>query len=90
VVELTNTDVSRISRRAVLGAGLVAALAAGVSSPAEAQQKAAQQMVQYQQKPKGNQECDRCLHFEPPDSCKLVAGKINPKGWCALFAQRPK
>jgi hypothetical protein len=47
-------------------------------------------MVKYQEKPKGDLECDKCLHFEPPASCKLVAGKINPKGWCLLFAPKPK
>ena len=50
----------------------------------------AQKLVQYQQKPKGAQECDQCLHWVPPDSCKMVEGKINPKGWCALFAPKPK
>jgi hypothetical protein len=83
-------DTARVSRRALLGAGLASVLAATVSSPAAAQQKSPQQMVQYQQKPKGTQTCDTCLHFEPPESCKLVAGKINPKGWCALFALKPK
>ena len=82
-------ELNCLSRRAVLGAGL-AALAAGLAGRAEAQQKATQQMVQYQQTPKNNQECDGCLHFEPPTSCKMVAGKINPKGWCALYAPKPK
>ena len=36
------------------------------------------------------QECDGCLHFVAPSSCKMVDGKINPKGWCALFAPKPK
>ncbi len=57
---------------------------------AQGQPKIAQNLVQYQQKPKGAQECDNCLHFVPPDSCKTVAGKINPKGWCALYAPKPK
>ncbi|HKW95324.1 MAG TPA: hypothetical protein VJX92_25790 [Methylomirabilota bacterium] len=57
---------------------------------AQGQQKIAQNLVHYQQKPKGAQECDNCLHFVPPDSCKVVAGKINPKGWCALYAPKPK
>jgi hypothetical protein len=25
-----------------------------------------------------------------PGSCKLVEGKINPKGWCQLYAPKPK
>ena len=29
------------------------------------------------------------LQFIAPDGCKLVAGKINPKGWCLLYAAKP-
>ena len=77
------------SRRALLMAGIGLVLA-GVPRRAGAQQKVAQKLVQYQEKPKGAQECDNCLHFVPPDSCKMVEGKINPKGWCALYAPKPK
>ena len=49
-----------------------------------------QQQVQYQDTPKKGQDCEKCLQFTPPDGCKLVAGKINPKGWCLLFAPKPK
>jgi hypothetical protein len=38
----------------------------------------------------GDQRCDGCLQWEPPDSCKVVEGKISPRGWCALYAPRPK
>jgi hypothetical protein len=62
----------------------------GLSKAAAAQQKAAKKIVQYQEKPKGAQECDTCLHFVAPNTCKLVEGPINPKGWCALFAPKPK
>jgi hypothetical protein len=71
--------------------GALAAVAAlGVPRRARAQVKAAKKIVKYQEKPNGAQECDKCLHFEPPSSCKLVEGKINPKGWCSLFAPKPK
>jgi hypothetical protein len=56
---------------------------------AEAQVKASPQQVQYQQTPKGKQECDNCLQFVAPDGCKVVSGKINPKGWCLLYAAKP-
>ena len=78
------------SRRTVLRAGLGMLAGALIPARALAQQKIAQKLVQYQQKPKGAQECDNCLHFVPPDSCKMVEGKINPKGWCALYAPKPK
>ena len=56
---------------------------------AEAQAKATPQQVQYQQTPKGKQECSNCLQFTAPDGCKVVSGKINPKGWCLLYAAKP-
>ena len=81
----------RPTRRAVLWTS-IAALAAAVAatSRADAQTKIAQKLVQYQEKPKGPQECDNCLHFVAPASCKMVDGKINPKGWCQLYAPKPK
>jgi hypothetical protein len=79
----------RASRRSLL-LGCVGLALAVIPRPAEAQQKVAPKLVQYQEKPKGTQECDGCLHFVAPSSCKMVDGKINPKGWCALFAPKPK
>jgi len=82
-------EVGHLTRRRMLEGTIAAAVIATVAVPAPAQQKAPQKMVQYQEKPKGVQECDKCLHFVAPDSCKLVDGKINPKGWCSLFAPKP-
>jgi hypothetical protein len=84
-----------MSRRELLGAGLGVVSLAGVGmalvpAPARAQQKMAPKLVQYQETPKNNQKCSDCLHFIPPDQCKLVEGKIKPNGWCALFAPKPK
>ena len=48
--------------------------------------------VQYQDHPKGNHQCSNCMHFIPGPSadamghCKIVAGKIAPKGWCLAWA----
>ena len=78
-----------VSRRKWLLMG-VGVLAAAVPGRTWAQQKMAQKLVQYQDKPKNAQECDECLHFVAPASCKMVDGTINPKGWCALFAPKPK
>jgi hypothetical protein len=78
-----------VSRRTWLLMG-VGALAASIPGRAAAQQKMAQKLVQYQEKPKGTQQCDQCLHFVAPAACKMVEGTINPKGWCALFAAKPK
>ena len=79
----------RTSRRAVLWMS-VGGLAALIPLQAIAQAKIAQKLVHYQEKPKGPQECDNCLHFIAPASCKMVEGKINPKGWCQLYAPKPK
>lgn len=29
--------------------------------------------------------CGICRHFERPDACRLVEGKIDPTFWCRLF-----
>jgi hypothetical protein len=44
--------------------------------------------AQYQQQPKGQQRCEICLQFNPPNTCKIVQAPINPKGWCQFFAAR--
>jgi hypothetical protein len=92
---MTDRGVQAVSRRDVLTKGLgvltiVAALTAVDVAKSEAQQKMAQKLVQYQETPKKDQKCSVCLHFVAPNSCKLVEGKINPEGWCALFAPKPK
>ena len=86
---MKTTTGSEVSRRSMLGLA-AAALAALLPISAAAQQKIAQKMVQYQDKPKGPQECDNCLQFIAPHGCKLVDGTINPKGWCQLYAAKPK
>ena len=86
---MMNESGFRGSRRALLRVG-VGMLAALIPVKAEAQPKIAPKLVQYQEKPKGPQECDNCLHFVAPSSCKMVDGKINPKGWCQLYAPKPK
>jgi high potential iron-sulfur protein len=83
-------DKSKITRRSALKS--MAALAAigviPVSRKAYAA-KASQASVQYQDKPKGDQQCDNCLQFEAPNACKTVEGKISPKGWCAIWVKMP-
>jgi hypothetical protein len=84
-----------VTRREALAKGVgvlavVASLTAVAPSTSEAQKKMAPKMVQYQQTPKKDQKCSVCLQFVPPDACKLVEGKINPEGWCSLFAAKPK
>lgn len=78
-----------LSRRTLLsGAAFVAGAAALMPLRARAQQKVAQSAVQYQNSPKNGQECDTCTHFQAPNACQLVDGKISPKGWCALYQKK--
>ena len=87
---MTNDQPNQTSRRAVLGAGLAAIGAVGVAftQRAAAQEKLAQNLVQYQEMPKDGNECDACVNFVAPNGCKIVAGNINPKGWCVAFAPK--
>ncbi|PPQ30653.1 high-potential iron-sulfur protein [Rhodopila globiformis] len=76
---------SAASRRQVLCAGL--AVAGGLAAAgARAQEKIAPEMVQYQRTPKDGNKCATCVNFEPPDTCKIVAGKVIPEGWCIAYA----
>ena len=68
---MTEESELRTSRRAVLWTTVAALAAVAIPPRAGAQTKIAQKLVQYQQKPKGAQECDNCLHFVPPASCKI-------------------
>jgi hypothetical protein len=57
---------------------------------AAAQGKVAQNLVAYQDKPKGTQRCDGCSLFQSPNTCKVVEGEVSTQGWCSLFAQSPQ
>jgi hypothetical protein len=59
-------------------------------SPTEAQEKTQEKMTrqqaEYQDTPKGIYCCATCSLFEPPQSCKVVAGQVSEDGWCKAFA----
>jgi hypothetical protein len=83
----------RISRRVVLtgtALALGAVATAAAATRASAQQKVSQADAKYQAQPKDGQQCDGCVQFQAPSSCKLVDGNIAPTGWCQLFAAKPK
>jgi hypothetical protein len=84
-------DCQPISRRVALtGAALAlgAAAAAAAVLQAAARQKIGQADAKYQDTPKGDQRCDGCISFQPPNACKFVQGDISPSGWCELFAAK--
>jgi hypothetical protein len=87
---------AEISRRSIIrdlaftagGAAVLVTSASGIRVAA-AQTKVSQKAVGYQDTPKGAQRCDNCLQFEPPSSCKVVAGTIDPAGWCKIYVKKP-
>ena len=83
-------EITRQSRRGIIKAGLMLATAGmAMAGTARAQdEKLDPKLAQYQQTPKDGNECDKCVNWMPPNSCKIVAGEINPKGWCVAFAPK--
>ena len=84
-------DAETISRRALLGGAALAvgaAAATGTSRSEAAEQKVSQADAKYQDQPKGQQRCEICLQFQPPNACRIVEGPISPKGWCQYFAAK--
>jgi hypothetical protein len=82
-------DCQRISRRVALTGTALAlgAAAATVVSQATAQEQISQADAKYQDTPKGDQRCDGCMLFQPPNACKVVQGEISLSGWCQLFVK---
>jgi hypothetical protein len=31
------------------------------------------------------QHCGTCEHWQPPNSCKVVSGRIQPQDWCKRY-----
>ena len=81
-------NASGLSRRTVLIAAAGAAPLL-VLTGGEAQAKLAQTAVKYQATPSGDHQCDGCVQFVSPNSCKLVDGEISPTGWCLLWVKKP-
>jgi len=79
VVTKMPTSVAIASVAIIHGLGLNLAIA---------QTKVPQKTVSYQDKPKGNQRCDGCANFQPPNACKMVEEDISPQGWCSLFRKK--
>jgi len=48
----------------------------------------AQKSVEYQDTPKGDQQCSNCSLFQEPNACTLVDGEISPAGWCKFWVKK--
>jgi len=81
----------KMSRRALLAGsvGVAAGVAAGArTAAAQAQEKIKKTEALYQDHPRGQQRCEICLQFLPPNQCQLVEGMITAKGYCQFFAAK--
>jgi len=85
-----------MARRSILGLGATLAGVAAVPlailarvARAAGVEKGA---VGYQDTPNSRKKCSMCAHFVPGSadtgSCKIVAGKISPLGWCRAWAAK--
>jgi hypothetical protein len=92
---MTNPSISTkegVCRRSLLKS--IPAIAAAVISTnamtggCTQQTKATHEAAQYQDQPKGQQQCSGCVQFVSPASCKVVEDPISPAGWCNLFTAK--
>lgn len=77
-----------VSRRMMIRAtvkGISAGLLFGISQ-AKASEKMTRRQAEYQDTPKDIYSCALCSLFEPPKSCRVVAGDVSKDGWCRAFA----
>jgi len=79
-----------ISRRIVLlrSAGCAAGAAASLLPLRQAKAKMKQSAAEYQDTPKGDQQCSNCSLFQEPNECTLVEGNISPAGWCKFWVKK--
>lgn len=72
-----------------VAAGLVGALTRAADAG-----KGSKAQFKYQDKPKNGQPCAACKFYiankkpKANGSCSIVAGSINPKGWCIAWAKK--
>jgi len=79
-----------LSRRTIVTRSVAGAAGAAVllGLVIKASAKMAQKAVEYQDTPKGDQECSNCSLFQEPNACTLVDGEISPKGWCKFWVKK--
>ena len=90
MAKTSRTQWRALSRRTVVIRSLACAAgaAASLAPVQEASAKMAQKAVEYQDTPKGDQECSNCSLFQEPNACTLVDGEISPKGWCKFWVKK--
>jgi hypothetical protein len=91
--ENLNPTAIKISRRIFLKRGAVilgVGIAISGAARAVTSAKVSQTQAGYKNSPNGGARCDKCVQFQPPSACKIVAGAVSPAGSCNFFAPRPK
>ena len=84
-----DNEAPKASRRNILRAGAAIVAAGVVVKHAAAEDKIEKSLVGYHDKPNANgQHCSVCANFQAPASCAIVAGTIDPNGWCGAFAPK--
>ena len=80
----------RLSRRTIVTRSVASATGAVVllGLVTKASAKMAQKVAEYQDSPKGDQECSNCSLFQEPSACTLIDGEISPKGWCKFWVKK--
>jgi hypothetical protein len=38
----------------------------------------------------GKDQCRDCVHFEAPNRCEIVEGRIDPEDWCSRFRRKSR
>jgi hypothetical protein len=84
------------TRRAAVSLAGTCGLALLGARPAKAEPDLSKAAVGYQDVPSNGKVCAQCVYFEfypatsagPASRCKLVAGNINPAGWCEVWAPK--
>ncbi len=96
---MSNEMSKTYTRRAALTLAVTTGGAAALGlapRPAEAEPELSKAAVGYQDVPSNGRVCAQCVYFEfypatatgPASQCKLVAGNINPAGWCEVWAPK--
>lgn len=91
-------NIKKSRRRAImLGAAFTGAAVIGIQ-PAKAAASLSKAAVAYRDIPCNGRVCVQCVFFvfkpaagvAPASRCKMVAGPINPAGWCEIWAPSAK
>ena len=86
----SRTQWRALSRRTVVirSIACAAGAAASLAPIDEASAKMAQKIAEYQETPKGDQQCSNCSLFQEPNACTLFDGEISPAGWCKFLVKK--